>query len=182
MKKYQFDLSHPYLLHRSKETPYFFFFAAFVSFAVGLTSRDISLFGIVLSLTLMVVGINKLKRKDKIMRIDKQGITTEEKGTIHWNRIKRCFYISFPTTQWQPKSFLEIVLKNDEHISTLLNEYSCNGRKLQAAIDFYSGRKLFGRIAQDDKDELKGLLTGVAFVLVFILFVMLLVYMNNSSN
>lgn len=56
MKKYQFDLSHPYLLHRSKETPYFFFFAAFVSFAVGLTSRDISLFGIVLSLTLMVVG------------------------------------------------------------------------------------------------------------------------------
>ena len=40
MKKYQFDLSHPYLLHRSKETPYFFFFAAFVSFAVGLTSRD----------------------------------------------------------------------------------------------------------------------------------------------
>ena len=70
MKKYQFDLSHPYLLHRSKETPYFFFFAAFVSFAVGLTSRDISLFGIVLSLTLMVVGINKLKRKDKIMRID----------------------------------------------------------------------------------------------------------------
>ena len=104
------------------------------------------------------------------MRIDKQGITTEEKGTIHWNRIKRCFYISFPTTQWQPKSFLEIVLKNDEHISILLNEYSCNGRKL------------FGRIAQDDKDELKGLLTGFAFVLVFILFVMLLVYMNNSSN
>ena len=82
MKKYQFDLSHPYLLH-SKETPYFFFFAAFASFAVGLTSRDISLFGIVLSLILMVVGINKLKRKDKIMRIDKQGITTEEKGTIH---------------------------------------------------------------------------------------------------
>ena len=49
-------------------------------------------------------------------------------------------------------------------------------------LTFYSGRKLFGRIAQDDKDELKGLLTGFAFVLVFILFVMLLVYMNNSSN
>lgn len=182
MRKYQFDLSQPYLLHRSKRTPYWFFFAAFVSFIVGLTSREIGMLGAVLSIIFIFVGINKLKREDKIMRIDNEGITTNEKGTIHWNQIKRCFYKSFPTTQWKPKSFLEIVLKNDEHTCILLNEYSYDGKALSAAINFYSGRKLFGRIEQDDKDELKGLLKGTAFVLVFISLIMLLVYMSNLKN
>ncbi|WP_283127668.1 hypothetical protein [Bacteroides clarus] len=182
MKKISFDLSHPYLLHRSKKTPYWFFFAAFMCFIVGLTSREIGMFGVVLSIIFCFVGINKLKRKDKIMRIDNEGVTTEENGTIHWKQIKRCYYKSFPTTQWEPKSFLEIVLKNNEHTCILLNEYSYDGKALSAAINFYSGRKLFGRIEQDDKDELKGLLKGFAFVLVFISFVMLLLYLSDLHN
>lgn len=68
MKKYQFGLSQPYFLHRSKDDSYFLFFLAILFFIGGLLSIEGSLFYIILSVSLSFIGINKLKRKDKIMQ------------------------------------------------------------------------------------------------------------------
>lgn len=162
-------------MHRSKYIPYNLFLYAFLCFVAGLISRESSMFCIVLSLILTAIGINKLKRKDKIIRIDKQGITTEEEGPIFWEQMKRCFYKSVPRSNNFPKYYLEIVLKNNEHINIELNDYSCNSKKMTAAINFYSGKKLYGRTDQDDKDELKGILITFAVIVVFLSLIMLLV-------
>lgn len=185
MKKYQFDLSHPYFLHRSKDDSYFLFFLAILFFIGGLLSIEGSLFYIILSVSLSFIGINKLKRKDKIMQIDKQGITTSTEGTILWRQVKRCFCQSMSCSgSWNPVCYLRIILKNNETISIKLNDYAYNGKELSAAIDLYAGRKLFGKTDEDIKSELKTLLITLAFVLVFLSLIILLIvlYQQNVSK
>lgn len=172
MEKYQFDLSQPYLLHQRKESVYLWIIVATVPFMAGILLEECML-GILLSIVLAFSGIDELKSKDKVMQINRQGITTSTEGTIHWSNMKRCFYhYSYST---HPEKYLKIILKSNVAVNIRVSEYAFDSKKLSAAIDFYAGRGLFGRIKQDDKDEMKWLLAGSLFACVLILYIILLI-------
>lgn len=162
MTKYQFDISKPYILNRSKAKSYFWFYVAVFALLGGLLSSEFSMIGIILSVVFTFIGINGRKKKNKIMRIDKQGITPFGENTILWQQINRCFYQTTPATRaWNVKFYLKIVLKNSDPVFICLNDYSYDDKKLVVAINFYSGRKLFGQTKQDQKNELKEILMSL---------------------
>lgn len=176
MTKYQFDISQPYILHRSKTKSYFWFCVAAIGLIGGLLSRDFIMLGIILSVVFMFIGFNGLKKKDKMMRIDQRGITPFGENTILWRQINRCFYETTSAAEaWNVEYYLKIILKNKDSISICLNDYSYDGKKLGAAIDFYAGRKLFGQTKRDQKEELKDLLISFIVVVAISVFFILMI-------
>ena len=161
----QFDISTPYILHRSKARVFWSFGFAVLLFVCGLMTNESSMLCIILAIIIALVGINALTKKDEPLQIDQQGITAPEREIIHWEHINRCFYKSTPGKN--PSYYLKIIFINNETTSIYLNDYSFDGKKLAAAIDFYSGRKLFGQTEQDQKKELKFLLIVLTAIIIF---------------
>lgn len=161
----QFDVCKPYILHRSKARAYWCLGFSILLFVCELMTNESNMPCIILAVIIALVGINALTKKDEPLQIDQQGITAPKREIILWEHIDRCFYVSSPGKN--PSYYLRIIFINDEITSIYLNDYSFDGKKFAAAIDFYSGRKLFGQTKQDQKEELKGLLILLAVIIVF---------------
>ncbi|WP_148372379.1 hypothetical protein [Bacteroides bouchesdurhonensis] len=177
IEKYQFDLSKPYFIHRSKAMSIIYAILSFLLLITGLFNRQESI--ILIGILPLIIAFCNIHHKNKTIQINDRGIIADEIGLIEWNNIQHCFYSS--GIGKNPRFWLNIKMKDGNTRTLTLNNYSYDERKLAVAINFYSGMKIFDQTKQDNKEELKGLLIGFLCIFVVFLLIILLLSIHNGE-
>lgn len=180
MTTYQFDTSQPYVLHINNQVSRSYLLYAALSFILGLVLPNAGMLLIILSIVLVYLAINKRRKKDKPIQIDRNGITPFEEKTILWHNISRCYYHTTGLNAYHTY-YLIVVTKGSDTIQIRLNDYSYNGKELADAIDSYAGRKIFGQTKEDQIKEIKGLLIALVCVIAFVSFIILMLSLSQGE-
>ncbi len=168
MTNYQFDTSQPYILHTSSKGSFYYLLFAAILFVCGLLEPNFGMLFIIVSIVLAYYGLNERRKKDTPLQIDRNGITPFEENTILWHNISRCFfYNEHYSVYWK------IILKNKDTVIIKLDDYAFKGEELDAAIETYAGRNIFGLTEDEKNGQLVILILILAMVIAFVVYLIL---------
>lgn len=168
MTTYQFDTSQPYVLHINNQVSRSYLLYAALSFILGLVLPNAGMLLIILSIVLVYLAINKRRKKDKPIQIDRNGITPFEEKTILWHNISRCYFYND-----RYSAYLKIILKNKDTVIIKLDDYAFKGEELDAAIETYAGKNIFGLTEDEKNGQLVILILILAMVIAFVVYLIL---------
>ncbi len=168
MTTYQFDTSQPYVLHTSNKGSFYYLLFAALFFVCGLLEPNFGMLFIILSIVLAYYGLNERRKKDMPLQIDRNGITPFEEKTILWQNISQCFFYNE-----RYSVYWKIILKNKDTVIIKLDDYAFKGEELDAAIETYAGRNIFGLTEDEKNGQLEILILILAMVIAFVVYLML---------
>lgn len=168
MTTYQFDTSQPYVLHTSNKGSFYYLLFAALFFVCGLLEPNFGMLFIISSIVLAYYGLNERRKKDEPIQIDRNGITPFEEKTILWHNISRCFFYND-----RYSTYLKIILKNKDTVIIKLDDYAFKGEELDAAIETYAGRNIFGLTEDEKNGQLVILILILAMVIAFVVYLIL---------
>lgn len=168
MTTYQFDTSQPYVLHTSNKGSFYYLLFAALFFVCGLLEPNFGMLFIILSIVLAYYGLNERRKKDMPLQIDRNGITPFEEKTILWQNISRCFFYNE-----RYSVYWKIIFKNKDTVIIKLDDYAFKGEELDAAIETYAGRNIFGLTEDEKNGQLEILILILAMVIAFVVYLIL---------